>query len=159
MVSETFARAVAWLTRVPDPASSIVEHYKFLTILSLRVTFNTVLIIGLGFFVFGHIPALSSISPASNAALADASNKVTSQMHDLSEQFRSYQDQNKQYQESNNRWRATQLQNEMNDTRAKACKAKSDEGKRMYMDTLTHMKNQYRELTSLDYQLPACADL
>jgi hypothetical protein len=56
-------------------------------------------------------------------------------------------------------YRAAQLRSAIIDAQTRRCKAKNDEGKLVYTRLIDGMLDQYRAITSGDYQVPSCADL
>ena len=56
-------------------------------------------------------------------------------------------------------WRVSQIDAALLDVRAKHCKAKTDEGRRLYWNSISSMLAEYQNITGRSYALPACSDL
>jgi hypothetical protein len=56
-------------------------------------------------------------------------------------------------------WRLSQIESALLDARAKHCKAKTEEGRRLVWNSISNMMMDYQAITGNPYQLPSCGDL
>lgn len=139
---------------VPEPTNDPTELYHWNKRVGLTLMATLCMVLAIGFATAAAFGLVPSVHPGfvKTIELTPMQEKLDTRIATVEQQVI---ENNK---ERKKQW-ATQLDTALIDTRSKHCKAKNDEGRRVYWDSISRMMGQYRDLTGDLYQLPACSDL